>query len=527
MATKKKFGASSVRDSVINAGQLTPEEQEQLNSSAQEDSLFTNPNGSVYNVFDGSGQTRHSGIFSKNNPYYNQLAFATNNADKDALYAQAVEWEANNRDYQIQLETNKAILDEQRAYDDPSSRIARDRAAGINPDIAGSSGGSSGGSSSAQMSVPQMADADANVTYSNKYDNTRLVFEGLSSAANLLSSVTSFGQGVVGCFDMLKTLPGRVSLMDSQTNLANKQADFANAQTNQVSEQTVQTRVNTLGNLSQMFTDESSDDDINATLTALGYAPDDIDSTRDSIRTFQKNPKMREMFDTNRHNALRAEQKFQKYTPEIIGRIMSFSAQFEQSSAQFQADSALVQSKIQSYLVNSSYSADTASAISQGAVVDREKAELAYKEVERDISAYVQNVADIKDTIKQSEALVSDITKASKARGYLTSAEEAIIDAELIKQSQLRALGSNQLSNVYSMARSTAKNRYNADALLSDDGNPLMNVLVERHHTFRDFTFDDMVTNNTSAESVISNLMSLIPKIGFHSGKSTATIIKK
>ena len=80
---------------------------------------------------------KHGAKLSPDNPYYTQLNQSMSAGDEDALFELAVKWEAENAGYQQERADKLADLAEQRAYDDPSAVVARNRKAGINPDLQG------------------------------------------------------------------------------------------------------------------------------------------------------------------------------------------------------------------------------------------------------------------------------------------------------------------------------------------------------------------------------------------------------
>ena len=160
---------------------------------------FSQPIGSVpVRVVGKHGKVRHAGFFSTNNPYALQINPATSNQDKDALYEKAVNWEAD-----------RANLLEQREYDDPVNQAARERRAGINPDLQGS-GGSGGVSSGSSAVQPQ---TQGQTKFNNAYDNTDKVLSGIDTAASAISAFTSGYTGIVTSLDTLFTLPSISSLV--------------------------------------------------------------------------------------------------------------------------------------------------------------------------------------------------------------------------------------------------------------------------------------------------------------------------
>lgn len=179
-----------------------------------------NPVGSVnereyYDLYGSAGGFRHAGYFSQDNPYLKSMRVAPTNKDQDALFERAMEWEAN-----------RQTLLEQREYDDPSNVVARQRAAGINPDLEGasSSGLSSAGSSAQQQPI------QAYSHYKNAYDDTAEVLNGINTGVNILSSVTGFATSAFDLYKGISTLGDALSLSSASVQLANNAVLLGNEQ---------------------------------------------------------------------------------------------------------------------------------------------------------------------------------------------------------------------------------------------------------------------------------------------------------
>lgn len=467
---------------------------------------------SSYTVYGKGGSVRHKGSFSPNNPYFLQLKQAVNNQDKDALYELAVKWEADQAAYQQQLDDRQAALDEQRAYDDPSAANARLRAAGINPDLGGSSSGSSSGSS-AGMALPTLNQTTGQTKFSNSYDNSSLVLQGIGTASSVLSSFTGFGSAIISAIDTLTTLPARAKLLNAQAYVADQTKDAAVTSAKNTAESGIlsgiQQSLGLLGDVSSFFTPESSDDDITSVLSTLGYSDDKIPSMMSAIRQYHKNPNMKAYFENAKKEANFAEQYNQKYTPEIVGRVISQSIQLQDAQNQFDIDSKQLQARIASIINTDTHAANVASSISDQAVYDSEKAALDLDMLRRDIDAYVSNIDDINSAIEFREKSVMRIEAfASKQGRNLSAAEEAIVNAHNIAIMEMRALGSNELSRLYTMMRQAARQNY-YDRVNMTRGEVESVIGIERHNYFTGYTFDDLNDGTVTTDQVIKQLMEI------------------
>ena len=164
--------------------------------------------------------------FSPDNPYYNMFG-SVPVQELNAMRAQAIAWEAN----------RQALL-EQREYDLPSRQIARQRAAGLNPDIQGGSSVSSG--SSAQM-PPGAAPALQTRTEKEQLFIARdqqALAERQAKWQNVLGTigvVTNVATSAFNLFKGIKSLGSEMTILDSQASMAEDAAE--------VSRQTVDDKV--------------------------------------------------------------------------------------------------------------------------------------------------------------------------------------------------------------------------------------------------------------------------------------------
>lgn len=334
----------------------------QRNPDAQgrPDNTFTNPVGSVsdsssYRSSPDQKTTwtdpdrRHTGQYSDVNPYFDQMRLARNKQDQDALYELAIQWEADYTNRQMQLAENKAILDEQRLYDHPLAQVARQRAAGINPDLEGSGSGTSSGSS-AQLTNPGMADQTGQTKFSNQYDNAHLVFEGINTAASLVGALSGGVSNIMNAVSNMKILPSQIELNEANAVLSGAKAReimhllpgkkegqlIANEGANlQNIAHGISNATNTLSFLAEIsnLIDPSADDEtLMPYLNSLGVPEQNQPYFRDIIKQMHANPQMREKYAKAELAAKWSEAENALYTDETVAEMtdLGYKIQYEQ-----------------------------------------------------------------------------------------------------------------------------------------------------------------------------------------------------
>lgn len=145
---------------------------------------------------------------SADNPYLPQLRQVRQGSDAMDLLNAAIEYDADRRAAVDKAELDRILQAEQRAYDSPAQRIARERAAGLNPDLQGASGSGSGTGTGSGMVQSQPLETDLD-PFQRGTEVAQTVFQGVSAVGSFFSGVT-----------------GAVS---SAADLAFKISDWANA----------------------------------------------------------------------------------------------------------------------------------------------------------------------------------------------------------------------------------------------------------------------------------------------------------
>lgn len=150
-----------------------------------------------YNPFDPTFQAQRYAqweylisTLSADNPYLPQLREVRKGSDAMDLLNAAIEYDADRRAAVDKAELDRILQAEQRAYDSPVQRIARERAAGLNPDLQGSSGSGTGSGSGSGMVQSQPLETDLD-PFQRGTEVAQTVFQGVSSIGSFFSGVTS------------------------------------------------------------------------------------------------------------------------------------------------------------------------------------------------------------------------------------------------------------------------------------------------------------------------------------------------
>lgn len=298
------------------------------------ESVFKSAARNVQNKNGGNKYTdqrgRHTGYFSENNPYFGQLRITRDKQDIDALYERAIEWEADYANRQMQLEENRAILEEQREYDLPINEVARQRAAGINPDIAGSGSGSGSGSD-AQLTNPGMADQQGQTKFGNYYDNANLVLSGISTAVNFVSGLSSGVSGILNAVSNFKLVPSQIALNEANAGLANAEANQINTLLDGKKQNLDLTNSGLeISNAANKFSLASSlaekispdTEDIPAEILKLGVSGDDATEYSDLVKLFHAHPALKAQFAADKTKQTWNEAENAEFTREMVSQIV-------------------------------------------------------------------------------------------------------------------------------------------------------------------------------------------------------------
>lgn len=295
----------------IDVSKILKEAIERQKSESNELNNLLFPEGTVTDVTGSGGSIRHRGSFTEDNPYVIQMQLATKNQDKDALYERAVEFQADRAQDEWQLAVNRQILEEQREYDSPAAQLARQREAGINPDLVGAAGASAGAGGSSMPYQSPDSDVTAQTKFNNSYDNIDRVFAGLTSVSQFVSGITSSISTVNSLYESLSTFNDRKSLLNSQARTAQVGADVAVATKEDVISSSklslASQRIQQIRDICQLLTPKSSDDEIASLLSDLGIPEGDIPQFTKGVKHCMSTPQMQDFYNRNQISANQSE----------------------------------------------------------------------------------------------------------------------------------------------------------------------------------------------------------------------------
>lgn len=439
--------------------------QKQANDwiASQQQNLI-NPVGSITNVYGSGGTPRHIGDFTENNPYLSQLRLAKNNQDADALFELAVQWQADYANRQMQLEENKAILDEQREYDSPLAQVQRQRDAGINPDLAGSSGGSTSAGSSAQLTNPGLADQQGQTKFSNKYDNTALVFEGVNTALSGISTLTGAFSGISSTIAQFKKLPSEIALNEASAGLQNAQAnEITSLLDGRKKSLALQNSAQTLGiveSLMPKINPDSTDEDFNNIVAAAGIPEELQPDVVKALKSAQSNPG----FLANWKNQIvadrQAQAEMETFTGQVFQNLVEEGLQLREMQLDFDIMSQSIANKVQRFLTNDpQYAENLADTERLNAANNADSQELLKEQIRRDFSAYQQGLDNLVTGVQTLEARQDELKKIQTKRG-LNSVEQLEFDTNNMRIAQMKALGAQEVGRVYSMLNDARRQKF-------------------------------------------------------------------
>lgn len=449
--------------------------------------------------FDGqsfwNGHPIHSGMFTSNNPYYIQLQNALGNEDKDALYAKAVEWQSN---YYNTLE--------EREYNSPEARIARDKVAGINSDIVGAT---TGGTSSSSPAGSSIAPPQTDVQYSSVSSRTGRILDSINSACNVVSTVASFGTAAIGAIRDIKTMPSQVSLAETQAYIADQTIDSVVESSNLSA---IQSRLALVNQLSSFFTPESTSDDFTNVLSTLGLSKEVIPDFEKAIREYHSNPAYKANYEENISRALDGSARNSTYTSQVLNELYEKSLQIERADQGLSILSQSIETAFNQYLADNGYGELSAENVIGNSQAQSQAIDLTRKRLERDIIAFGQNLEDIKKEIHTMDARKSAIYgNAKNERRMLSPSEQFEVDTLDNLRQQLLTLGSSQLQSLYAIVDNANAIMYQNSELLNTEGNPIINAASPRFLRTINTTFGSYVSSDGD---IVNSLLQSIPVVG-------------
>lgn len=416
----------------------------------------------------------HTGYFSSINPYFDNLRVTNNNQDADALYERATEWEADYADYMRQRADARADLLEQREYDSPEQQIARQRAAGINPDISASGGAGSGASSGSSATVNPVSqnDVTSQTKYGNTYDNTQMIINGINSGVQVVSAFTGVATAVIDGITKMQTLPAQISLGKSQAYIADKTKDIAVAQAGETLKGTQLSNATSLinnaknslsmyGDIAQYLTPESTDEDYDRTFKLMQVPESMRDDLKEGVKHYFNNPSWQKGYESSKNEVNRQQSYSRVYTPALLDRLNTVQADAQVAQGLFTTS----QNNFSRSLIDYLDSVDYQTTVGQNMVseADIQKGELSNrKKVLKSETDALVGALDYMDNIKkyyqdEIDRIQQNIAKRKDKEP--TPLEEALIDSYTHSISFLNTQSVQQKMSIYNSIQSLFVNR--------------------------------------------------------------------
>lgn len=424
-------------------------------------------------------QISSSGSWSPENPYVEQMMYAKNRQDMAALREKAIEWEANLQQYQMQLS-------DQERLSDPHYQLARQRAAGLNPDIAGGSGS---GGTGASVSPPAMADTEL-TEMSSPYKTADRIFTGIQSAGSLLTSVSS---AMLQGFEFVKnvaTFGDMLSMSDSSKRAAQAAADVA--------ESTVQPQIDSLNQLAaggklELFgkiAESLPDVEGGHTVESISkYLADlGIDTGyADGVYSYTQSPSQQQLRASQKAAAVKARANEAAATYDHWLRVEHNQAAFRESQSLSDFHMANFQKILSMNAFSEEQALDQAAIIVQGRENERLETSYTHDQLVEDIQAWKAALKQRREQILKLDKMIEQYS------GSISPAAQAIVSSSMVYRSQLLSLTSSEFYQIANIGQQVGRMQFVADVAMETDGSQTVLPgwkLVNQHNlNFYDMAF--------------------------------------
>lgn len=442
--------------------------------------------------------SRKAGEFSNENPYLRNLQLADNENDQSALYELAVKWEAD-----------KYTAD----YNSPLADLQRKKLAGINAEITGEvSNGEF--SNTAQNSTP------FDNPIANKQIELQKESQEVQKIVGFVSSAVTLASGVIGGISQLALLPSQVKVANANAAIAEETKDVqvaqAIAQKQSLENSNIASSISNLGQVAQMFTPETTDEEISDVLTSFGYSPQMIQPTIGAVRHYQKNPHLQAFFAEGEKQKRDIEAYNSVYLPQVVSRMYGVQQQIEDNKLDLEMYTTNIKASVASFFnnddtINKIFNIESnkldvslANTNYDKNVLDYKNRDLSFKKIklERDIYAWTKQLERNRFAIAQIESLEKSIYEKGD-----TPDTRAISDALKMKRYQLMTLSSQNFGQVVSIFNDATRNWYRSQALLNSEGYfNFADKYFETTANTIDMTFNDTIMNSELNPGDVTNL---------------------
>lgn len=383
-----------------------------------------------YKMADNQVEMSNSGNWSPGNPYAAHILYADNNQDIAALKEKAIEWEANLQQYQMQLS-------DQERLSDPHYQLARQRAAGINPDIAGGSGA---GGAGASVAPPAMADTEL-TEMSSPYKTADRIFTGIQSAGSLLTSVSG---AMLQGFDLVKnvaTFGDMLSMSDSSKRAAQASADVAEAtvqpQIDSINQLAAGGKLELFAKIAESLPDVEGGHTVESISKYLGDLG--IDSGyADGVYSYTQSPSQQQLRSSQRVAAAKARAQEAEATYQHWLFVERFNAAYREVKAMSDAQLAQFDQMVAAWAYNSDAALVEADVINERRSNSLQKEKFTAEQIQTDIDAYKAALTMRQEMIAKLDTMIKDYSR------YSTPMARSFLSAAMLFKTQLEALSTEE-----------------------------------------------------------------------------------
>lgn len=384
--------------------------------------------------------------FSPENPYYQQMAYATKKSDLIELQQEAIRWEAEQQSYQQQMSDQERLRDEQREYDSPAAELARQRQAGINPDLAGSAGGSAGGSSgSAPISAPDLADAQA-PDFVTPQEESNTIFNGINTAVSALSGITGTLNAGVEFAKSLASFDDVINITHSAARSAESTANVDEATAGDKIQQsqlaTLRSRLSYIGESAALFRGDETDEEILSTFKNLGDL--NPEASAGAYKRYRDTPEVQAAYQKALLSEKQARAANQTASFDFLVDMSEDQWLAKRYSARCQKQFNLFQSHINDFYQTLENAQKEASVKQLGLQMSDQALEHAKKQLEYDIKAWEESCKYIATKVAEIDGKIENY----KGEGCYQNQDSYFLRLNL-HRAHLLQLGSNQFHQMY------------------------------------------------------------------------------
>lgn len=484
-----------------------------------------------------------AGRYRQDNPYLRQIQYATTKQDYQAARELAIKWEGSRADAEYANQETRKLRDEDREYNDPASRIARERAAGINSDLSTGGSTSSGtGSSSSSHSGAQAAPVSNSVPFASDAAAYDRVLAGINTGLNVVGTLVNVVQGGVNLFKGFKTFRNEVSSSAANAQILSDAAEVSEATKSARIAQGVAEGWELTGLLAEGLdgTVEYSDDDLRSYISDyIGEDNEDVQLRK--LRRYMSSPTQQDWYNRRKLSALDSGAMYNKLPLDFHNkraetyykleeRRMVFDdlkSQFDEIFAEafFTDENAeLSAGNVSQELSNLDKSLDL-----QSDALDQSKVEF-----KRYIEQYASALEQLSKEVVRIEAEIAELDKLDKKNpGVWTPEVESYYMGLEADKYLYNQMGANEFSALRRSVMNSRSRYYHYRRNISfhsdkRDGTPTSVSFdparfKENELLWTSVMWSDVVDNNYGRNDIVNSLIQIIPFAGYLFGKGLGT----